>query len=203
MVAPIGFNKRRIKEFAQNEFHHKTMLRNSIINFTLKIGLSFSLFYTVLASIVVPEHVISFWPNFLSSNLNESFLVFLTGLFAFGFIVWIFSNKFQFVSVVSITVVLALAGIFNLTNVPFIVDVAPLFFISLALSLRYYPRVRVIVQTKVTPLASITVHDDLDEVASSASKVASGADNESNSVESVVESDTHLEHDQHIFVPKQ
>lgn len=178
------------------------MLRNSIINFTLKIGLAFSLFYTVLASIVVPDHVISFWPNFLSSNLNESFLVFLTGLVAFGLIAWIFSNKFQFASAVSISIALALAGIFNLTNVPFIVDVAPLFFISLALSLRYYPRVRVIAQTKVTPLASITVHDDLDEIASYAAKTTSDTENESNSVESVVESDTHLDHDQHIFVPK-
>lgn len=95
------------------------------------------------------------------------------------------------------TVLLVLAGLFNLTNVPFIVDIAPLFFISLALSLRYYPRVRIIAQTKVTPLASLTVHDDLDEVSSDTNS------SENNSTETVVESDTHLEHDQHIFVPKQ
>ncbi len=176
------------------------MLRNSIINFILKIGLAFSLFYTGLASIIVPDHVISFWPNFLSSNLSESFLVFLTGLVSFGLIAWIFSNKFQFTSSTTITILLAITGLFNLTNVPFIVDIAPLFFISLALSLRYYPRVRVIAQTKVTPLANITVHDDLDEIASN---TTDNTNEESNSVESVVESDTHLEHDQHIFVPKQ
>lgn len=173
------------------------MLRNSIINFILKIGLAFSLFYTGLASIIVPDHVISFWPKFLSSNLNESFLVFITGIISFVFIGWIFSNKFQFTSAVSIAVALALAAVFNLTNVPFIVDIAPLLFISLALSLRYYPRVRVIAQTKVTPLANITVHDDLDEVTPHTTS------DESNSVESVVESDIHEEHDQHIFVPKQ
>lgn len=173
------------------------MLRNSIINFTLKVGLAFSLFYTVLASIIVPDHVISFWPNFLASNLNESFLVFLTGLISFGLICWVFSNKLQFASAVTTGAMLALTGIFNISNVPFIIDLAPLFFISLALSFRYYPRVRVIAQTKVTSLATVTVHDDLDEVSPHT------VSDESNSVETVVESGIHEEHDQHIFVPKQ
>ncbi|MDQ5912004.1 MAG: hypothetical protein QG568_217 [Patescibacteria group bacterium] len=173
------------------------MLRNSIINFTLKLGLAFSLFYTGLACIIVPDYVILYWPNFLSSNLSESFLIFMSGLVSFGLIAWIFSNKLQFASSTTMTVLLVLAGLFNLTNVPFIVDIAPLFFISLALSLRYYPRVRIIAQTKVTPLASVTVHDDLDEVSSAPNS------SENNSTETVVESDTHLEHDQHIFVPKQ
>jgi hypothetical protein len=173
------------------------MLRNSIINFTLKLGLAFSLFYTGLACIIVPDYVILYWPNFLSSNLSESFLVFTSGLVSFGLIAWLFSNKFQFASATTTTALFAITGLFNITNVPFIVDLAPLFFISLALSLRYYPRVRVIAQTKVTPLASVTVHDDLDEVSSNTNL------DENNSTETVVEADTHLEHDQHIFVSKQ
>lgn len=173
------------------------MLRNSIINFTLKLGLSFSLFYAGLAALIVPDHVLSFWPTFLSSNLNESFLVFLSGIVCFGLIGWIFSKKIQFTSAVTTGILIALVGLFNLTNVPFIVDLAPLFFISLALSLRYYPRVRVVAQTKVTSLATVTVHDDLDEVSPHT------ISDESNSVETVVESGIHEEHDQHIFVPKQ
>ncbi len=173
------------------------MLRNSIINFTLKIGLAFPLFYTGLAAIIVPDHVISFWPDFISANLSESFLVFFSGLVSFGLIGWIFSKKLQFSSAVTMTSLIGLAGLCNITNVPFIVDLAPLFFISLALAFRYYPRVRVIAQTRVTSLATVTVHDDLDEVSPHT------ASDESNSTETVVESGIHEEHDQHIFVPKQ
>lgn len=161
------------------------MLRNSIINFTLKLGLAFPLFYAGLAALIVPDHVLSFWPSFISSNTNESVLVFVSGLCSFALIGWLFSNKTQFVSAVTTGSIFALVGLFNITNVPFIIDLTPLFFISLALSFRYYPRIRVVAQTKVTSLASVTVHED------------------ESTTESVTESGIHTEHDQHIFIPKQ
>lgn len=159
------------------------MLRNSVINFTLKLGLAFPLFYAGLASLVVPQHVLSFWPTFIASNINETVIIILSGLCSFGLIGWLFSNKKQFASAVTTGSAFALVGLFNIKNVPFIIDLAPLFFIALALSFRYYPRIRVIAQTKVTSLANVT---DLDE-----------------EVETVVESGVHTEHDQHIFIPKQ
>ncbi len=173
------------------------MLRNSVINFALKLGLAFSLFFSGLASLVVPDHVLSFWPSFITSNLNESFILLISGIVSFGLIGWLFSKKAQFASATTTGACIALTGLFNLTNVPFIVDIAPLFFISLALSLRYYPRIRVIAQTKVTPLSSITIHKNLDN-----SPGIKGPEI-SDVTESVVESGVHEEHDQHIFVPKQ
>lgn len=168
------------------------MLRNSLINFTLKLGLAFALVYAGLASIAVPDQVLSFWPSFLSSHLNQSFLIFLSGIGCFSLVGWIFSNKMQFTSAVTTSAIFALTGIFNITDVPFLVGLAPLFFISTALALRYYPRVRVIGQTKVTTLANITFHN-----------TENGNKPEGQTVESVVESGTHEEHDQHIFIPKQ
>ncbi|MCF7865408.1 MAG: hypothetical protein K9M11_02800 [Candidatus Pacebacteria bacterium] len=161
------------------------MLRNSVINFTLKIALAFPLFYSGLAALIVPDHVLSFWPTFISSNINESVLIFLSGFCSFALIGWLFSNKIPFASTTTAGIIFAVVGIFNITDVPFIIDLAPLFLISLALSFRYYPRIRVIAQTKVTSLANVTVHED------------------ESITESVTESGIHTEHDQHIFIPKQ
>jgi hypothetical protein len=173
------------------------MLRNSIINFTLKLGLAFSLFYAGLAAFVVPDHVLSFWPLFISKNANESALVFVSGFCSFALIGWLFSKKMQFSSAVTTGSAIALVGLFNITNVPFIVDLAPLFFISLGLSFRYYPRIRVIAQTKVTSLASVTVHENMDD-----DQMAGKDSDLGESVQSIVESGVHTEHDQHIFIPK-
>lgn len=182
------------------------MLRNSIINFTLKLGIAFSLFYAGLAAFVVPDHVLSFWPNFISSNVNESALVFISGFCSFALIGWLFSKKKQFASAVATGSAIALVGLFNITNVPFVVDLAPLFFISLALAFRYYPRIRVVAQTKTTSLASVTVHEIMEDDGPFSGRMA-GKDSSlsglGESVESVVESGVHTEHDQHIFIPKQ
>lgn len=163
------------------------MLRNIAVNAVLKIGLILPLAYAGLAALVIPDKVLTFWPSFVVNNLNESFIIFVSGVLPFALIIWICSHRRDFASALTITILIFLTGITNIKNVPFLIDLAPLFFISLALSLRYYPRIRIMAQTKVTPLTNITIEDeDLEE-----------------KIESVVESEIHREHDQHIFIPKQ
>jgi hypothetical protein len=128
------------------------MLRNTIINIVLKIGLSISLLYASLASFIVPATVIEYWPNFISNNVSENFLSIFTGIVSLVYIVWIFSGRYRFASVSSLSIIFILFGISNIYNVGLLFNIAPIFCISLALSLRYYPRVRIVAQTKVTPL---------------------------------------------------
>lgn len=132
------------------------MLRHSLVSLSLKIGLSISLLYTSLASFVVPNLVVERWPLFISNNLNESFLAAFTGLLALFFIVWIFSGKYRFSAYSAIGGLIILTGIINARNVPLLFDLAPLLFIAIALALRYYPRIRVVAETKVTPLTTHT-----------------------------------------------
>lgn len=192
------------------------MIRNSAINLSLKVGLTVPLAYTALAAVVVPEKVLSYWPEFISSNINESILVFASGLAALGMIGWIFSGKKKFAAAVTLTVLLALGGLVNITNIPFLVSLAPLFFIAAALSLRYYPRIRIISRTRVTPLVHLTPidedgehlaeiedEDDYNDYEDDDSDDDSDGKSTPGSATIVVESDIHTEHDQHIFVPKQ
>lgn len=162
------------------------MLRNTLINFTLKLGLALSLIYTGLEAIIVPDNVLVYWPEFLTSSIHDSILILITSAVCFGLIAWIFSNKGPFTSAMVCSSLVGVVGIVNIMDVPFLIDIAPLFFISVALSLRYYPRIRVVAQTKVTPLANITTEAIPEK-----------------RTETVIESDIHTEHDQHIFVPKQ
>lgn len=188
------------------------MLRNTLINFTLKFGLAISLVYTGLEALVVPDNILKYWPEFLSSNIHDSVLVLITTLACLALVVWLFSNKGQFASVLTFSSLVAIIGIANITDVPFLIDIAPLFFISVALSLRYYPRIRVVAQTKVTPLANITIpeqqtyKEESIDINNTGIKEKGGEKNKEEMqthTETVIESDIHTEHDQHIFVPKQ
>lgn len=165
------------------------MLRNSAINIVLKIALSISLLYVVLAGFLAPQNVTSRWPSFISGPSNEAILGGITSIISIFFIAWLFSGKKKFSAVASVTISILISILFNISDLSYIFQVSPLFLIGLALSLRYYPRIRVIAQTRVTPLNNITPideygdHDDTDT--------------------DVVESDIHAEHDQHIFIPKE
>ncbi len=167
------------------------MLRNTAINLSLKIGLAIPFMYTCLASFFVPDHVLSFWPKFIVRHINETVILFITGLGTLIFVVSMLffrsSDHQKFVVSSSGMIAIALVGLSNLDNVPFLIDLVPLFFIALALTLRYYPRVRVVAETKITPLANVTIQKH---------KYAEVKD-------TVVEVGIDAEHDQHIFVPKQ
>jgi len=155
------------------------MLRNTLINLTLKIGLMISLLYSSLAAFVVPAKVVEYWPSFISNNLSEGFLSLFTGLLALVYILWIFSAKYRFQVFSSLSTIIALFAISNFSNVGLLFSIAPIFSITLALSLRYYPRIRVVAQTKVTPL-DIDGEAEIDEESSN--------------------QNSEKDHDQHLFV---
>lgn len=131
------------------------MLRNSVINIILKTGLSLSLLYAALASVFAPAIVVSRWPFIISNQVSEGTLSFFTGLACLVCIAWLFSGKKKFAATMTVTVALALTGLFNILSVSFLFSIAPLFFIALALSIRYYPRVRIVSETMITPLHPI------------------------------------------------
>lgn len=173
------------------------MLRNSAINIVLKVGLSISLLLTALAGFVVPQNVSARWPSFIVNHSNEYLIGIFTSIVCLALVVWLFSSKKKFIAASSITVAIALAGLFNITDFSYLFELSPLFFISLALTLRYYPRIRVLTQTKVTPLTHVS-HIDIDGEHFSEET----EDGSSEHITGVVEADIHAEHDQHIFIPK-
>ena len=166
------------------------MLRNSIINLVLKIGLCISLLFTILTSFITPDVVVSKWPSFFAHRISEQNLAEFTGLLCLILVIWLLSGKNKFTSTIVTGVFVLLTILFNLTHATFVFSILPLFFISIALSLRYYPRIRVVVQTKVTPLGQVTEMTG-DEQSADVTDLG------------VAESDIHIEHDQHLFIPKQ
>ncbi|MBU3668913.1 MAG: hypothetical protein FGM57_03015 [Candidatus Taylorbacteria bacterium] len=145
------------------------MLRTYVINFISKIGLGVPLLYVFLISIFNQSVVIAAWPSTISKHVNEEALVLLTLIGSAVLIAWLFSGKKNFeVS----TTILALLLITTASNLNLILDLTPLICLALGLTLRYYPRIRVVAETKVSiPKENGGVH-------------------------------TTDDHDQHIFVPK-
>lgn len=148
------------------------MLRTYTINFISKVGLAIPLLYVTLISIFNQEKVISYWPLFLSRNINELALVLLTGLVSLFLIIWMFSGRNKFESSVCTLGALLLVAIANIRDIDVLFTLIPLICIALSLSLRYYPRIRVVAETKVSiPKENGGVH-------------------------------TTNDHDQHIFIPE-
>ncbi len=158
----------------------------------LKLALSISLLFAALASLITPETVVAKWPDFITTRINEQSVAEITALLCVILTVWLLSGKKKFSSSILTGIFILLTIVVNITYVSFVFSILPLFFISIALSLRYYPRIRVVVQTKVTPLTKI-------------SDIEHSPDNQAADVTDlgVVESDTHIEHDQHLFISKQ
>ena len=128
------------------------MLRNTLINLTLKIGLMISLLYGALASFIVPATVVSYWPTLISRNLSESFLSTFTGIAILIYMAMIIYNRRRFYTYSSLSFFILAMILLNIRNVQLLFNMAPILAISLGLSLRYYPRVRVVAQTKVTTI---------------------------------------------------
>lgn len=136
----------------QHVIYYRAMLRNSVINITLKIGLSLALLYTALDSFLMPADVLLKWPAFIVHRVDEGTLASFTGIVCLGLIVWLFFGSRKFTSAVTTLVCISLTGLFNILSVSFLFGLAPLFFITLALCFRYYPRVRIVGETLITPL---------------------------------------------------
>jgi len=137
------------------------MLRSSVVNITLKIGLSISMLYTALAGVLVPQKVTLRWPNFIANNLHQGLLGGITALACVCLAIWLFIGRDKFLSSISTVVLVSLTCIVNLNDGPFVFSLSPLFFMSLALAIRYYPRVRIIAETHVTPLIEDHMSDTI------------------------------------------
>jgi hypothetical protein len=126
------------------------MLRTYIINIISKIGLATPLLYVTALSLISPDRVTSRWPYFFSHHVHETTLALFTALISIGLIIWLFTEKLRFEASIAILASLFFTGIFNLSDTELLFTLVPLFCIALSLSLRYYPRIRVVVETQVT-----------------------------------------------------
>jgi hypothetical protein len=154
------------------------MLRTSIINFISKIGLIVPFLYTLFITFLDPQRIVVRWPDFLSRHVNENALVLITGLVSVSIVIWIFSNRLKFAAAAAALISMSLVLITNITDPKLLFESVPAFCLALGLTLRYYPRIRVIAGTKVTRPTSHTY------------KKADGTQVEMS------------DHDQHLFVPE-
>lgn len=148
------------------------MLRTYIINTISKVGLAASFVYTLLLTLFDASKIISAWPHFISRHINENALVLLTASTVIFMTIWMFSGKRRFESALTNFVIIFLTTVVHVDDIHFVFQLIPLLCISLGLALRYYPRIRVVAETKISiPKENGGVHKT-------------------------------DEHDQHIFVPE-
>ncbi len=148
------------------------MLRTYIINTISKIGLAASFVYTLLLTLFDQSRIVSAWPHVVSKYINEDALILLTALSLVFMTIWMFSGKRKFESALTNFVLIFFVILVHITDIHFVFQLIPLLCISLGLALRYYPRVRIVAETKISiPKENGGVHKT-------------------------------DEHDQHIFVPE-
>ncbi len=124
------------------------MLRNSAINFVLKAGLIVASLGFALYSLLHPNSVLGLYPQFASDILGDMTLIVIGALTAVFMAIWLISRRNKFACASTFLVLMALAMIANIGSIRFISAAWPLFVIALALAVRYYPRVRIIVAHK-------------------------------------------------------
>ncbi len=124
------------------------MLRNSAINFVLKAGLAIACLAFAAYSFAYPNTVLEFYPQFISDIIGDLAVLIIGAAVAVFMAGWIFSRKHKFACVSTLLILLSLAILANLTTLRFVSVAWPLLVISLALTIRYYPRVRIIVSHK-------------------------------------------------------
>ncbi len=143
--------------------YYNPMLRTYVINFISKVGLAVPFLYVFLSTLLNQSEVISAWPRIISKHINEDALIFLTALGALFLLIWMFSGKKKFESALTNTIILIIVTIYN-PNLIF--QLMPLIALALGLTLRYYPRIRVVAGTKISiPKENGGVHktDDHDQ----------------------------------------
>lgn len=146
--------------------YYRPMLRTYVINFISKIGLAVPFLYTFLSTLFNQSVVVSMWPRFISKHINEDALVLLTALGSLFLIIWMFSGKKKFESALTNLVAILLVLFINVSDINLVFQLIPLIALSLGLALRYYPRVRVVAETKISiPKENGGVHktDDYDQ----------------------------------------
>ncbi len=140
------------------------MLRTGAINLVLKVGLMLSSIVFAIMSFVQGTTIIQYYPDFLINLIGESATLILGSLVALCLALWLLSRRQRFAAVTSYLVLLTVGILFNLTSLSFLGMVWPLWCISFALSLRYYPRIRVLAKDshgrhvmKIIPAATAAI----------------------------------------------
>lgn len=120
------------------------MLRTSSINLVLKIGLMISSLMFAVLSFSEGTIIIAYYPKFITEIIGETTTLIIGSLIAIIMTLWLLSRKQRFAATATYTVLLGLGMLFNLTSLNFLGITWPLFCMAFALSLRYYPRIRVL-----------------------------------------------------------
>lgn len=148
------------------------MLRTGAINLVLKVGLMLSSVVFAIMSFVQGSTIIQYYPDFIINLIGESATLILGSLIALCLALWLLSRRQRFAAVATYLVFLTVGILFNLTSLSYLSTVWPLWCISFALSLRYYPRIRVLAKDnhgryvmKIIPAATAAIiasDEDLD-----------------------------------------
>ncbi|MES3005781.1 MAG: hypothetical protein V4664_02430 [Patescibacteria group bacterium] len=120
------------------------MLRQSLASLVQKIGLSLSFVYATLIAFFRPIEATSYYPRLSYWSTDITALVGIGGFLSLVMAVWIISNRKKFLANLIATALLSLAILINITKLHFILSVTPVLALALSLTIRYYPRVRVI-----------------------------------------------------------
>lgn len=124
------------------------MLRNSAINLVLKIGLGLTCIGFALCSLIYPNIILEFYPQFVPNIIGDLTTLIAGSIASLFMAAWIFSHRHKFACFFTFLILIFLAILANLTSLRFVSVAWPLLIISLALAIRYYPRVRIIVPHK-------------------------------------------------------
>ncbi|MFM2383573.1 MAG: hypothetical protein RIQ72_145 [Candidatus Parcubacteria bacterium] len=140
------------------------MLRTGAINLVLKIGLILSSLVFAIFSFIQGAAVIQYYPSFIINIIGESTTLILGSLVSICLAIWLLSRKQRFAAVATYFVLLSIGILFNITSLTFLGMVWPLWCISFALALRYYPRIRVLAKDshgryvmKIIPAATAAI----------------------------------------------
>lgn len=124
------------------------MLRNSVINFVLKAGLGIACLGFAVYSFAYPNTVLEFYPLFIADLIGDLATLIIGAAVATFMALWLLSRRHKFACSSTFLILVTIAMLANITSLRFLSVAWPLFVISLALSIRYYPRVRIIVSHK-------------------------------------------------------
>ncbi len=124
------------------------MIRTSAINLVLKVGLAITSIAFAIASFWKANEVLLYYPHFVISIFGEMFTLALGAAAAIVMGIWLLSQKHKFAAAFTYTLLILFAILFNLDSIRFLSTGWPLLCMAAALSIRYYPRIRVIVSHK-------------------------------------------------------
>lgn len=125
------------------------MIRTSAINLVLKVGLAMTSFAFTIVSFFRPDEIVEYYPDFIVDIFGDLFVIAVGSAISFVLAIWIISGRHKFAVSFTYMILISIGMISNIGSLRFLSVSWPLFCISCALSLRYYPRVRVIISKKL------------------------------------------------------